>query len=107
MPIRAQVGRPDGVTNASMTPLTSSTSTSPRATATALRPSCATDCPRVRGPGSTQDQNSRSPTPAATKTAVSSSRPCGRISPKNSEPRSCWIISAPMTATLRTLVSSR
>ena len=54
-----------------------------------------------RRPGSTQDQNSRSPTPAATNTAVSSSRPCGRIRPKNSAPRSCWIISAPITATLR------
>jgi len=36
----------------------------------------------------THDQNSRNPTPPATNTAVSSSRPCGRISPKNSAPRS-------------------
>ncbi len=90
-----------------MTPLTSSTRTSPRATAAALRPSWATDCIRVRGPGSTQDQKSRSPTPAATNTAVSSRMPCGRISPKNSDPRPWSIISAPITATLRMLDHSR
>ena len=39
MPTRAQVGRPDGVTNASITPLTSSTATSPSATVPAVRPS--------------------------------------------------------------------
>ena len=51
MPMRAQVGRPDGVTKASMTPLTSSTATSPRATVPAVRPSRASDWLRVSAPG--------------------------------------------------------
>ena len=61
-----------GVTKASRQPLTASTPTRPSATVPAVRPSRANDCERVRSPGSTHDQNSRSPTPAATKTAVSS-----------------------------------
>ena len=47
MPMRAQVGSPDGVTNASMTPLTSSTTTRPSATVAAVRPSRAIDAVRV------------------------------------------------------------
>ena len=52
------------------------------------------------GPGSTHDQNSRSPTAAATNTAVSSSSPCGRIRPKKRLVRSLAIISAAMMPTL-------
>src|SRR5664279_4799469 len=81
--IRAQVGNGEGVTNASTTPETASTTTSPRATAMADRPSSARARERVRGPGSTQDQNNRRPVAPAMKTAVSSSSPCGRTRPKN------------------------
>ncbi len=56
--------------------------------------------------GRTQAQNSRSPTPAATKTAVSSSSPCGRISPKNSSARSCRIMIDPTTARFRMFCQS-
>ena len=106
MPTRAQVGSPDGVTNASMTPLTSSTSTRPSATVPAVRPSRASAWVRDRSPGSTQDQNSRKPTPPATKTAVSSRRPWGRISPQNSSPRSWRIMIEPMIARLAMLSKS-
>ena len=58
------------------------------------------------GPGSTHDQKSRSPTPAATKTAVSSSSPCGRMRPKNRPAWSLVIMSAAATPTLTTLDAS-
>ena len=88
MPIRAQVGNGEGVTKASMTPEMNNTTTKPSATDMAARPSRAMAVIRVCGPGSIQAQNMRSPTPAATNTAVSSSRPCGRIRPKNRSARS-------------------
>jgi hypothetical protein len=94
------VGSPDGVTNASITPETSSTTTSPSAMPATARPSSASACARGRCPGSTTVQPSRSPAPAATKTAVSSSRPCGRIRPKNRSSRSPAAISPPAMPTL-------
>ena len=100
MPTRAQVGRPDGVTNASTTPETARVAARPSASAPAAWPSSASACDRVRGPGSIQAQPSRSPAPAATKTQVSSSRPCGRISPKNTSSRPPAAISPPDTPTL-------
>ena len=89
-----------------MTPLTSSTTTRPSATVPAVRPSRASAWERDRSPGSTHDQNSRKPTPPATKTAVSSSRPWGRISPQKSSPRSCRIMIDPMIARLAMLSKS-
>ena len=79
MPTRAQVGRPDGVTNASITPHSRSSTTSPSDVPSAARPSAPRACTRDRGPGSTQAQKSRSPTPAATNRQVSSSSPCGEM----------------------------
>ena len=58
-----------------MTPETSSTPVRPMAMPTAARPCSASASLRDRGPGSITAQPSRSPVPAATKTAVSSSRP--------------------------------
>ena len=84
MPIRSQVGRPDGVTNASISPDTASTTISPSAIVMVARPSVGERIRPTARPGSTTVQPSRSPAPDATKTAVSSSMPCGRISPKNS-----------------------
>ncbi len=84
MAIRAQPGSGDGVTNASITPDTSSTTTRPSAIVIVSRPACASAWPRGRGPGSMTVQPSRSPAAAARKTADSSSIPCGRIRLKNS-----------------------
>ncbi len=104
MPIRAQVGRPDGVTNASTTPETHSVAASPRASAPAAWPSSASACDRLRGPGSIHDQPSRRPAPAATNTQVSSSSPCGRISPKNRSSRPSAAIRPPAMPTFSALV---
>ena len=90
-----------------MHPLTASTPTSPSATVAAVRPSRANDWARVRSPGSTHDQNSRSPTPPATKTAVSSRSPCGRIRPQNSAARPCRVMIEPMTARFAMFWKSR
>ena len=100
MPTRAHVGSGDGVTNPSMTPLRARTATSPRAIVPAVRPSWASDWARVSDPGSIQDQKSRSPTPPATKTAVSSSSPCGRISPQKCPAWSWRVMIEPMIARL-------
>ena len=107
MPIRAQVGSPDGVTNASITPDTASTTASPRAMPDrrpALRPR-----PPPRGAaarGRSTVQPSRRPAPAATNTAVSSSSPCGVISPKNRSRRPAAAISPADTAMLTALVAT-
>jgi hypothetical protein len=93
------------VTNASITPLTSSTTTSPTATVIASRPAAASACPRGSRPGSTQAQPSRSPAPAATNTAVSSRIPCGLISPKNTSALPLPIISPPVSPTLTAFCS--
>ena len=98
MAIRAQVGRPDGVTNASITPLTSSTSTSPSATAPALRPSCGD---RLR-PGSAGRGRPRPRTAAAPprrrrrRRSARAGRAAGSAR-RTATPRSWLIISAPMT----------
>ena len=97
----------EGVTKASMMPLMKSTTTSPRATVPAVRPSRAIDWPRVRSPGAIHDQKSRRPTPPATNTAVSSSSPCGLISPQKWPPWSCRIMIEPMIARLATFWKSR
>ena len=76
------------------------------ATVPAVRPSRATDCARVRPPGSTQDQKSRRPTPPATKTAVSSSMPCGRIRPQKWPPWWWRIMIDPITARFSMLLNS-
>ena len=62
---------------------------------------------RVSAPGSTQDQNSLSPTPAATKTAVSSSSPCGSSSPQKCPPWSWRIMIEPRMATFAMFWNSR
>ena len=79
MPILSGTGQGCGVTKPSMIPLTSSTSTSPIATVMRARPSSASAWPRVRAPGAIHDHEMRRPAAAATKIAVSSSRPCGRM----------------------------
>ena len=63
MPTRAQVGSADGVTNASITPLTNSTATRPSATVPAVRPSRASDWVRVSSPG--LDPRPEQPQPGA------------------------------------------
>ncbi len=90
-----------------MQPLIARTPTRPMATVAAVRPSREKDWPRVRSPGSTHDQKSRSPTPPATNTAVSSSRPCGRISPQNSGPCPCRVMIEPTIARFATFWNSR
>ena len=87
--IRAQVGRDEGVTNASMIPDTPSTTIRPRVIVTIALPSSARAWPRRRLPGSITVQPSRSPAAEARKTADSSSMPCGRIRLKNSVPLPC------------------
>jgi hypothetical protein len=88
-----------------MTPEISSTQTSPSAIATTVRPCLARASPRVRPPGSTTVQPSRSPVPAATKTAVSSSSPCGVMSPKKTSPRPAATIRPAATPRLVALTS--
>ena len=88
----AHVGNGDGVTKPSRTPGHAEHRTSPNETEAADLPSSARASARLRGPGSTTVQPSLSPTPAAMKSAVSSSIPCGRISPKNSAPRPAAIM---------------
>ncbi len=104
--MRAQVGRPDGVTNASIAPETSSTPASPSAIPAVTRPCRANARPRVPAPGSIHVQPSRSPAPAATNTAVSSSRPWGTISPRKRPSRPFAARMPPTTATLTTFWSS-
>ena len=106
MPIRAQVGSGDGVTNASITPLTSSTPTSPIATEIASRPAAASAWRARQRPGRPTPSRCRSPAPAATKTAVSSRIPCGVISPKNTSARPLPIIIPPTRPTLTAFCSS-
>ncbi len=89
---RATAGSCDGVTSASTSPEISSQTASPRAIAPSARPSVASACDRVRRPGAIHDQPSRRPAPAATKIKVSSSSPCGRISPKNTSLRPAAIM---------------
>lgn len=84
--MRAQGGRGDGVTNASMIPETPSTAIMPMVMVTIDLPSCARAWPRRRSPGSITAQPSRSPAAAARKTADSSSIPCGRMRLKNNVP---------------------
>ena len=107
IPIRAQVGSPDGVTKASITPLTRSTTASPSATPAAVRPAAATARPRGSGPGSITVQPKRRPTPAATHTQVSSSRPCGVIRPKKRSSRPAEAIRPPTRAMLNAFCQSR
>jgi len=90
-----------------MIPETMSTATSPSTTVPAVRPSRAIDWDRVSSPGSTQDQNSRNPTPPATNTAVSSSSPCGRISPQKWAPWSARCMIDPMSAIRAMLENNR
>ena len=71
------VGNGDGVTNASISPETSSTTTSPTATDTTARPCSASTCPRGRLPGEITDQPSCMPTAAARNTAVNSTARAG------------------------------
>ena len=71
--MRATDGNRDGVTNASISPLTPSTPTNPSATSMPERAVSASARPRVRpGPGAIHAQPIRRPTPAETNTAVSS-----------------------------------
>ena len=69
MLIRAQAGSGEGVTNASITPETSSTTIKPSAIVSEERPSSASARPRGRGPGSMMLQPRRSPAAAARNTA--------------------------------------
>ena len=61
MPMRAHVGRPEGVTKASIAPETARTKISPRAMTTVERPSSARASARLRGPGSTIVQSEPQP----------------------------------------------
>ena len=102
----AAVGSPEGVTNASITPEISSSTATPSAIPAVVRPCRARDSERVSGPGSIQDHPSRSPAPAATNTAVSSSRPCGVIRPKKRSARPLAARIPPESPTLTTFWSS-
>lgn len=104
--IRAQAGRCDGVTNASMIPDTPSTTIIPIAIVTVDRPSSAIARTRGRFPGSITVQPSRSPAAADRNTADSSSIPCGRIRLKNSAPLPCAIRNPPSTPPLSALTIS-
>jgi len=106
IPILAHVGSGDGVTNASMTPETASTTIMPSTIVTVARPSSASARDRGRGPGSMTVQPSRRPAAAARKTADSSSMPCGKISAKNSVPRPFAIMKPPSTPRFSALSSS-
>ncbi|SKZ20233.1 Uncharacterised protein [Mycobacteroides abscessus subsp. abscessus] len=79
----------------------SSSTTNPIPMAMAVRPASASESERLRSPGATQDQKMRSPTPAATNRHVSSSSPCGVISPKKRSARPWLIMIEPVTARLR------
>ena len=83
MPTRMAVGHGRPVTKPSIRPATRKAATSPSTMTTDRRPSSASASVRVRSPGSMMTQPSRSPAPPAITTAVSSSRPWGRMSPKN------------------------
>ena len=72
----------------------------------ASRPAAASAWERGSGPGSTQDQPIRSPTPAATNTAVSSSSPCGLIRPKNTSARPLPTIRPPISPTFAAFCSN-
>lgn len=89
-----------------MTPDTASTTMSPRVIVIVDRPSSASARLRGLGPGSMIVQPRRSPAAAARKTADNSSRPCGRISAKNSVLRPCANRKPPSTPTFSALVSS-
>ena len=80
--IRTAGGRELGVTKASMKPATRSTGTRPIATVTRARAARESAHRRGTGPGRTHAQKVRSPAPAPTRTAVISSRPCGRMKTK-------------------------
>ena len=99
-------GSGEGVTNASITPETSSTTIKPSAIVSEERPSSASARPRGRGPGSMMLQPRRSPAAAARNTAVSSSIPCGRIRVKNRPPRPCATIRPPSTPALAAFPNS-
>ena len=108
MPIRAQVGRPDGVTNASMTPLTQQHQHQPERdrgrAATLVRQRLRAGA-AARGRPTTRTaaappRRRRRPRSAPACRAAGSAR-------RTASPRSCWIISAPITATLRMLLNSR
>ena len=99
----------DGVTNASSSaadqrtarPGPSATSIADRPASASARPACAA------GRGAIHAQPIRSPTPAATKTAVSSSSPCGVISPKKTSARPLAIITPPTRPTFSAFCHSR
>src|SRR5665648_749526 len=98
-------GSDDGVTKASISPDTASTPTRPIATVKRDRPSSERACPRGRPPGSIMLQKIFRPAPPATKTAVSSSRPCGRISWKKMSIPSYRASTPPIAPTLTALLT--
>src|SRR5690625_2412941 len=91
------VGRDEGVTTASMIPETPKKITSPIAIVISARPSRASALERVRGPGAIHAQNSGSPAPHATTTAMSSRSHWCNLKPSNTPPAS-WLTMNPPAA---------
>ena len=83
MPTRTDTGKSLGVTKPSMRPATMKQSIRPSTITTERRPSSASASPRGRSPGAITVHPRRNPAAPATTIAVNSSRPWGRISPKN------------------------
>ena len=99
---------PDGVTNASMTPLTSSTTTSPSATVPAVRPSRASDCgagQRARARPTTRTAAARRRRRRRRRSARAAR--AGGSAPRTGPPRSCRIMIEPMTARLSDVVEQQ
>ena len=106
MPTLTAHGSADPVTKPSMSPDTASTPTRPIATVNSARASSRErPAARARGPGSIHVQKIRRPAAPATNTAVSSSRPCGAMSWRNTSRCPCAAIMPPTAPTLIALLA--
>ena len=106
MPTRAQVGSGDGVTKASMMPLTSSTATRPSATVPAVRPSRASDWRAGQAPRLDPRPEQPQPDAAGDEDRGQLEQAVREDQPPEGRARPCRVMIEPMIARLATFWNS-